>query len=250
MFIAVAIGAAYGLSGFGATPLFPMDTVDPELTLIAPNGGEAWYIGDTNDILWTASDANLPEFPVDLWYSLNGGVDYTSLAEGISNSGAWPWAIPSVQSNNARVKVKVVDSFGNFSQASSAQPFFITYVPPAAPQNVNVDINNLVDAVISWDPVTQNIYGTPITPDGYIILYNETPYEQDQFYYFLGMSPGTSYTHQYVAMFRSQMFYRVVAYKLYTREAAEALAVLCAKAEAEPLPWNEAKLLWLEGGVK
>ena len=49
-----------------------------------------------------------------------------------------------------------------------------------------MDISNGVDAVIGWQPVTQTIYGGPIVPDGYIVLYNETPYEDDDnLYYYL-----------------------------------------------------------------
>jgi len=203
------------LTGYGTTAPVINDTVDPTLSIIAPNGGEAWYIGDTRDITWTASDTNLSPNSIYLWYSLNGGDDYTSIIENTVNDGIHPWALPSVQSYNAKVRIKVSDSFGNFNQKASASPFSITYVPPLPPDGVTVDTSNGVDAVITWQPVTQNIYNNPMSPDGYIVLYNETPYEDDQFYYFLGRSYTTTYTHNDVAEFRSQMFYKVLAYKNY-----------------------------------
>jgi hypothetical protein len=55
----VIIAASYELTSLGDSDYFTMDTVAPELTLISPNGGEAWYIGDINNILWTATDTNL-----------------------------------------------------------------------------------------------------------------------------------------------------------------------------------------------
>ncbi len=215
------------LSGYGTSAPVFNDTVDPTLSIIAPNGGEAWYIGDTNDILWNAMDTNLIHNSVYLWYSLNGGTDYISLAEAIANSGSYAWEMPSVQSDNARVRIKVSDSFGNFAQGVSAGPFSIIYVPPAEPEGVTVDISNNVDAVITWQAVTQTIppYNTPITPDGYIVLYNETPYEDNQFYYFLAMTTGLSHTHPLVARFRDQMFYKVLAFKDYRGN----LARLCAQ---------------------
>ena len=237
---------AFALSGYADTELFTLDTVPPELQLHSPNGGELWYIGDTHDITWTASDTNLTPNSVYLWYSVNGGLEYLSLAEAIANSGSHPWEIPAVQTNLARVRVRVSDDFGYITQKTSLANFTISYVPPAEPEGVLVDILNGLDAVISWQPVTQTIYGTPITPDGYIVLYNETPYEDEQFFYFLGRTFTTSYTHHDVAEFRDQMFYRVVAYKYYRDEDFRRLELLAGE---RSLPWGEALLL-LTGGVK
>ncbi len=197
--------------------LFTLDTVNPEINLIAPNGGEEWYIGDTNNILWTATDTNLTPNSIYLWYSMNGGGDFITLAEAIPNSGSYLWQMPDYQSYNAKVRIQTEDNFGNANQRNSASTFSITYVPPTEPESVAVDISNNVDAIITWLPVTQTIYGTPITPDGYIILYNESAYEyDDHFYYYLwDVTEGTSFTHVGVAHHRDQMFYRVVAYKDY-----------------------------------
>ena len=56
------------------------------------------------------------------------------------------------------------------------------------------------------------------------MLYNETPYEDDHFHYFLGRSYTTTYTHLDVAEFRNQMFYKVVAYKNYRGDVDNVLA--------------------------
>ncbi|MDD4309151.1 MAG: hypothetical protein PHO32_02115 [Candidatus Cloacimonetes bacterium] len=219
----VFVNGLLALSSYGTSAPVVNDTVDPSLSILTPNGGEAWYIGDTNDITWTASDTNLSPNSVYLWYSLNGGTNYSSLAEAIANSGSYPWEMPSTESYNARVRIKVSDSFGNFTQKASTSSFTITYVPPDTVQAVNVNISNNVDAIITWQPVTQTIYNTPITPDGYIVLYNETPYVDDQFYYFLTETANLSFTHLRVARFRSQMFYRIVAYKDYSGRMADVL---------------------------
>ncbi len=217
--------AALALSSTTNSAVFTLDTVAPSLELSAPNGGEEWYLGDTNDVLWTATDSNLIHDSVYLWYSLNGGSDYSALAQGIDNSGSYPWLMPDLTSSNAKVKIQVGDSFGNLSERVSSA-FAITYVPPEAPDGVNVDITNAVDAVISWQPVTQTIYGSPIIPDGYIVLYNETPYEsQDNLYYYLwDVTDGCAFTHSRVALHRAQMYYRVVAYKDHDGRMAGILA--------------------------
>ena len=97
------------------------------------------------------------------------------------------------------------------------------YVPPAAVGAPAVQILGN-DAIITWEAVTETIYGSPITPDGYIVLYNETPYEDANYYYFLNFVPETSYTHTFVALFRPSMFYRVVAVKFYRESEREAVA--------------------------
>lgn len=224
----------------------------PVLELHTPNGGEIWYIGDTREITWTANDPNLANNSVDLDYSLNGGTDYLSLAETIANSGSYAWQLPSVQSYSARVRIGISDSFGNQSQKSSTANFSITYVPPAEPIGLSVDNGSNLNAVISWDAVTQTIapYDSPITPDGYIVLYNESPYEDERLYYFLGRSLTTTYTHHDVVEFRDQMFYKVVAYKNYSREESAALESLLHRRGDSPLLWQEALQTIRQGGQK
>jgi hypothetical protein len=240
----------HGLSSYGDTPDFVLDTIAPQVQLLTPNGGENWYIGDTQDILWEASDTNLLPEGITLLYSLNGAANFTYLAEALANSGSYAWLLPSSQSNNAKVQVQAMDSFGNMTQVSSLSSFSITYVPPASPSGLLVNLDNGIDAILAWDAVTQTIppYNSPITPDGYIILYNETPYEDDQYYYFLGRSFTTSYTHHDVAEFRTQMFYRVKAYKNYSREEEDALESLVQKSKLERVSWSRAKSILKSGG--
>jgi len=158
---------------------------------------------------------------------------------------------PPSQSYNAKVKIRVADSFGNATEKNSPSSFSITYVPPETPENIIIDISNNRDAVISWDPVTETIYGTPIIPDGYLVLYNENPYEDDQYYYFLTQVPGETYTHQYVAHWRDQMYYRIVAFKDYDGKLQNILSAACGS-KTPKLSWAEIKSLLAvsKGGAK
>jgi PKD repeat protein len=90
------------------------------------------------------------------------------------------------------------------------------YVPPAPPGNVNIVMNGY-DAVISWDAVTQTIFGTPITPDYYLVFYNGLPDPEGPYYYH-GLSNTLQYTHHQVGLHADHMFYHVIAYKYYGRE--------------------------------
>ncbi|MBP7118409.1 MAG: PKD domain-containing protein, partial [Candidatus Cloacimonetes bacterium] len=90
------------------------------------------------------------------------------------------------------------------------------YVPPLPPENVAVVMDGY-NAVITWDAVTQTIYNTPFTPDGYLVFYDGLP-DPEAPYYFLAMTPGLTYTHLQVGEFAEYMFYRVIAYRNYGRD--------------------------------
>lgn len=211
-----------GLSSHNDSPDYVMDMVDPLLELSSPNGGESYYSGETVNILWAATDTNLGPESIELWYSLNSGVDYASITEAMANTGSYAWELPAIQSLAAKVQIQVSDLFGNSALAHSLEPFSIICAIPAIPEGLSLQILNGVDILLSWDEVTQTIppYNSPITPDGYIIFCNQTPYEDaEHLFYSLGESPGTSYTHIGAAASNEKMFYRVRAYKNDTRHS-------------------------------
>jgi len=110
----------------------------------------------------------------------------------------------------------------------------VVYVPPASPESVQVNIV-YPDAIISWSAVDTTIFGDPITPDGYIVLYSENEVN----YFYLFSTTDTTYTHIRVAEHRDQMFYQVVAYINYTREQIEYLVSL--NNSQETIKWMDVK---------
>ena len=225
---------------YGYSSIFSADTVDPTLELTAPVGGEVWYIGEMKDISWSASDNSFDSTPVDIYYSTSGS--FNELEFAYANSGIFSWEVPAVTSENAKIKVVVTDNFGNFAEELS-ESFVISYVPPATPQDVVINLDNGQDAVVSWSPVTETIYSTPITPDGYIVLYSEVPEEGHEPYYFLGYTPNITYTHQHVTSFREQMYYKVIAYKDFDGRVETYLATLQTSNSktVEKIPFSELK---------
>lgn len=240
----------FASSGTGTSALFTLDTVDPEVTVIDPNGGEELYIDDSHDITWSADDFGLISEPIAIEFSSDNGNTYTYIDSSLTNDGIYAWEIPEQVSNNCLVKIYAIDSFGNIGEDVSDNAFSIEYIPPASPTWIEIDLSNETDAVISWASVDTTIFGTPITVDGYIVLYNETPYEDDQYYYFLTAtdSTTTSYTHTRVVEFRDQMFYKVLAYKDYTGDIGKFLDLvlnrqnnLFAEKPRQSLRWLEIK---------
>lgn len=245
-------GVLSALSGSASFGPVTLDTVDPELELQTPMGGESWYFGDTQNIQWLATDDFLQTEAILIEVSYAGNQNFTTLQENYSNTGSYPWQFPEVASSNCYLQITATDLMGNSTTVMSANSFSLGYVPPQTPTGVNIDISNGIDAQLSWEPVTETIYNTPIIPDGYIILYNETPYENDDNkYYFLGYSTTANYTHQHVGTFRDEFYYSVQSYKNFSARALALLEQYSAKNQSKPLTWQEVKAkLQQQGATK
>jgi hypothetical protein len=104
--------------------------INPEVEVSAPNGGEIWCVGDSEEITWTATDGNGVD-AVDIYYSTNGGEDYTLIASGEDNDGVHPWTIPDILTEYALVKVKAYDPSQNVGVDTSDVVFTIApNLPP------------------------------------------------------------------------------------------------------------------------
>ncbi len=68
----------------------------------------------------------------------------------------------------------VVAIYGNNNESDAATCTFVYYMPPKAPENLLISIENDT-AMLNWDPVTETIGGALITPDGYNILTGVEP---------------------------------------------------------------------------
>ena len=73
--------------------------------LISPNGGEQLASGNVHIIRWTIEGSGLND-QVTIEYSLNNGVDWTSIGTGTAIT-QFLWTVPCQQSNTLRVKVTV-----------------------------------------------------------------------------------------------------------------------------------------------
>jgi len=68
----------------------------------SPNGGETWPVGTTRSITWgtTGTVGN-----VKVEYSTNGGDTWTTIVSSTSNTGSYPWTVPSTPSTSCLVQV-------------------------------------------------------------------------------------------------------------------------------------------------
>jgi hypothetical protein len=92
----------------------------PLLTLTAPNGGESFEGGGTLPVTWRSEGGALAA--VSLAYSLDDGENWTALAEGVPNTGAFTWTLPALDSARARLRVSPAGGAVASADASDA-PF-------------------------------------------------------------------------------------------------------------------------------
>lgn len=104
---------------------FKIDNTAPNNTS-APTVPSACLIAGQNyNITWTSgniTDLNLIANPITLYYSTDGGTNWTQIATNEANDGTYSWTVPagiSACGGNGRVKVRAVDCAGNYTDATS-----------------------------------------------------------------------------------------------------------------------------------
>jgi len=113
--------ATHGRGMWKATP----DIAGPTLSLNAPNGGESWTGGVSQNIQWAASDPAGVD-SVSILLSTNGGASYdTTLARDIPNTGSFAWTPPDTVLANCRVRIVSWDAWRNTASDTSAADFAI-----------------------------------------------------------------------------------------------------------------------------
>jgi hypothetical protein len=125
--------------------VFTIDIPKPSITLISPNGGEKWIVGERHQIQWVASGGT-PPLEVTLFYSTDGGKTFTMIASGQPPSGSYEWTIPDTPSPACVARVEAVDSNLQKASKDSATTFEIKYPDlsgtlngPSPQENISVE---------------------------------------------------------------------------------------------------------------
>ena len=75
---------------------------NPSLTISFPNGDDSLYSGKTYRITWESLGTI---GSVHLEYSINNGVDWSTIENNAANSGAYDWLVPTTPSANCLVRI-------------------------------------------------------------------------------------------------------------------------------------------------
>jgi len=102
--------------------------VEPaSLTILSPNGGEAWETGSTHNITWTDSGS---VGNVKIEYSLDNGSSWSTIESSTANDYSYTWVIPDnpgLVSDRCLVRITDID---NYPTDTSSSVFSIV-LPPA-----------------------------------------------------------------------------------------------------------------------
>jgi hypothetical protein len=96
-----------------------VDSKNPEIQLISPNGGELLPAGSETNITWNATDDSFLETPITLLFSETIGQSYEPLDEPTENDGLESVLLPEIYTDNGRFKVTATDQFGNTTSDES-----------------------------------------------------------------------------------------------------------------------------------
>jgi len=102
----------------------PEDSTPPYVRVIKPSGGENLTAGEFYTIEWSAYDDESGVSRVDIYYSTDGGVNYTLIADNLLNTGEYQWIVPQANSDNCRIKI-VAYNGGGLSAENESGAFSI-----------------------------------------------------------------------------------------------------------------------------
>jgi hypothetical protein len=147
---------------------------DPTVTVLSPNGGETWNVGENRAIRWNHS-AEVQHVRLQVDRGLGGG--WETLADGIAAVfGTWTWLVDGPTSSACRVRV--VDTADFLVADASDATFTITAelswiavsqdqgtVPAGGDDQVilSLDATGLVPGSYSVDLVIMSNGGAPVT---------------------------------------------------------------------------------------
>jgi beta-lactamase superfamily II metal-dependent hydrolase len=102
-----------------------VDVQAPAVAVTSPEGGEQWTEGTVHTISWSATD-NAVVDSVNVDFSSAGpGGPWSPIAHALSNSGSYPWTVPSEPSDFALVRVTVYDHALNAASDASDSVFHV-----------------------------------------------------------------------------------------------------------------------------
>lgn len=109
-------------------------TNPPIFTVISPNGGEQFSVGNTYTITWASAGAKVSYININLYKS---GSFITNLGYNVSNNGSLNWTIPPtiISGNDYKIRVYSNDymDFNNYDESNNYFSITVPLTAPSAP---------------------------------------------------------------------------------------------------------------------
>mgnify|MGYP000176795702 CR=1 FL=1 len=142
--ITTILSLGFADTGEGVSELVTLDTVDPTVHVLAPNGGENYVNEEFIEITWSASDFSFGNAPIKIYFSEDGGETYTDNTDFEENDGIYQWTVPDTPCIDAVVRITAIDEFGNSANDESDNSFSYYEVGAQisiSPSSLSFDIN-------------------------------------------------------------------------------------------------------------
>jgi hypothetical protein len=123
----------------------PVDS-PPSVSLTSPTGGERYTVGNTIRVQWSASDdkgltSQKVEFSPD-------GISFSPIATLNGSARSFDWKVPGWPTNEARIRVTVLDGVNLPVSSTGASPFEIVNGPPdTTPPAITLQSHNASEPV-------------------------------------------------------------------------------------------------------
>ncbi len=107
-----------------------LDRSIPTISLFSPSHGEDLSIGVSYPITWLATD-NVTVSSISLKYTTDNGTTFTTISDGLPNTGAYSWTVPNITSGTVEIFATAFDGGGNQATATSGLFNISDQTPPA-----------------------------------------------------------------------------------------------------------------------
>ena len=85
--------------------LFPITPSGNDyITLLTPNGGQTYFVGNTYTILWQSSTATVGN--VQIQYSIDNGASWSTVVASTANDASYEWTIPNSPSWQCLIRIR------------------------------------------------------------------------------------------------------------------------------------------------
>ena len=139
-------------TGEGLSEIITLDTVDPIVEVLTPNGGENYEDEEFIEITWSASDYSFSNLPLKIYFSEDGGVTYPDSTGLEENDSMYQWDVPDTPCLTAMVKITSIDEFGN--NADDESDYAFSYYDP-------VFVDFVADTTVGIDELEVQFTSTP-----------------------------------------------------------------------------------------
>lgn len=126
--IFINTSSLFGQTGFEkVSDPFILDTEKPQLTLIEPSGDTNYFVNDSIQVKWLASDESFGNNPISIGLSVEVPDNFVLQKENIPNTDSSFILTTILPADSAKVNIIAIDSFGLISEVKSDDYFELLF---------------------------------------------------------------------------------------------------------------------------